>query len=336
MATKTRDPMADLGPGFVPDAPDISPDYRPPKAQGKRKTIKFKLDLTDARIEARWDFREDYETGLIRTIILHDFGHVRSVPGLRCRLGLRSATWVFYRDVLDHGERKITSKTLGHWPRMNTEAARKAAEIIAGRLSGGAFEPSRDKAKKFADAFADYLDYLEAKASDDGKDLPDGTSRWSRNVRRLGKSLLLPKWGEWSLLDMSKRRADVADWHTKIVKSKSTGVTSANHAVRIIRAIYLREARKDDSLPGDPTKLPSAAVTMRRENWQKQKATDKPGLEFNDFPKWLAAWRELPPLRRAYHLTALLTGARPGELARTTWDNLDLKAYTLTIGNSKA
>ena len=336
MTTKTRDPMADLGHGFSPDDASLVPAIsREPKPKGKLKTINRKLDLTDGRVEAQWDFTEDYETGLHRTIILHDFGHVRSVPGLRCRLGPRSATWIFYRDVLDHGERQITSKTLGHFPRMNTDAARKAAEVIAGRLSGGVFEPSRDKAKKFADAFADYLDYLEAKAKDDGKDFPDGTSRWSRNVRRLGKSVLLPKWGQWSLLDMSKRRADVAEWHKKIVKLKLTGVTSANHAVRIIRAIYLREARKDDSLPGDPTKLPSAAVTMRREQWQKQNEKDKPGLAFGDFPKWLTAWRQLSPLRRAYHLTALLTGARPGELARTPWDNLDLKAYTLTVGNSK-
>ena len=41
-------------------------------------------------------------------------------------------------------------------------------------------------------------------------------------------------------------------------------------------------------------------------------------------------------LRRTYHLTALLTGARPGELARTPLDDVDAKAYTLTIGNSKA
>jgi integrase len=91
-----------------------------------------------------------------------------------------------------------------------------------------------------------------------------------------------------------------------------------------------------DVTPGAPTKLPSAAVTMRRENWQKQKDTDKPGLAFGEFPAWLKAWHELPPIRRAYALTGLLTGARPGELSRTPWDNLDTKARTLTIGNSKA
>ncbi len=91
----------------------------------------------------------------------------------------------------------------------------------------------------------------------------------------------------------------------------------------------------DFSLPGDPTKLPTAAVKLRRENWQKSNGKDKPGLAPRDFPAWLKFWRELPPIRRAFHLTMLLTGARGGELARTPWSNLDTRSRTLTVGNSK-
>jgi integrase len=313
------------GPGIVPDdLSDVPAISRPPQAdKPKGKVVVQKLDLTDSRIEARRDFAEG------RTILLHDHGGTQSVPGLRLRIGPRSATWLFYRDVLDHGRRQITSKTLGGFPEVTTADARKAAHVIAGRLSGGAFEPSRGKARKFADAFIDYLDYLQTKADDAGK-----PARWRYNVKKLGDALLLPRWGNWPMLDLSKHRGDaVADWYKRVVKDH--GVTSANHAMRIIRAIYIREANRDDSLPGDPTKLPSAAVTMRRENWQKQKHTDKPGLALRDFPKWLKAWRELLPVRRAYALTGLLTGARPGELSRTPWTNLDTKSRTLTIGNSK-
>jgi integrase len=212
---------------------------------------------------------------------------------------------------------------------MTTAEARKAASVVAGRLSGGAFEPSRTKARKFRDAFLDYLDYLQAKSEDAGK-----PARWRYNVKNLGDAILLPKWGDWPLLDMSKQRGDaVVDWYKHTLKDN--GVTSANHAARIIRAVYIREAKRDDSLPGDPTKLPTAAITMRRERWQRQSDKDKPGLAFRDFTVWLKAWRELPPIRRAYHLVGLLTGARPGELARTPWINLDMHSRTLTIGNSK-
>jgi integrase len=304
-------------PGIVPEVPlsRYVPDKR------TRKITVRKLDVSDARIEAARDFAEG------RPILLHDCGGTSSVPGLRCRIGPRSATWLYYRDTLDHGERQITSRTLGHFPDMTTAEARKASQVIAGQLSGGRFKPSRSKARKFKDAFADYLIFLRRQAEDNGK-----PPRWMQRVAGLGTSLILPKWGEWTLLEMSERRAEVAEWYNRIVKGR---ITSANHAVKVIRAVYVREARRDDSLPGDPTKLPSAALTMRREAWQKPN-TAKPGMGPRDFRAWLKKWRTLPAIRRSYHLVGLLTGARPGELARTPWINLDTRTRTLTIGDSKA
>ena len=59
-------------------------------------------------------------------------------------------------------------------------------------------------------------------------------------------------------------------------------------------------------------------------------------MRFTDFPAWLEAWRELPPMRRAYHLCNLLTGRGQEKLAWTPWNNFDKRTRTLTIGNSKA
>jgi integrase len=326
---------ASLAP-LVPELPDLRTiSQKPTRAAPAGNVVHQKIALTDSRIDAAIDFAEG------RTLYLYDQGGTRSVAGLRMRIGRRTATWIYLRDVVDHGERQVTSKTLGHFDRgvpsgdtairkpwhLNTDDARKAALVVAGRVTGGAFEPSRGNAKRFAEAFADYLDYLQTKADDAGK-----PARWRRNVQALGR-LLLPKWGKWSLLEMSKQRDAVAAWHEQIVKEN--GVTSANHSIRVIRAIYMREARRDDSLPGDPTKLPSAAVQIRKEKWQRQSDKDKPGLAPREFKTWLKGWQNLPPIRRAYHLTGMLTGARPGELARTPWKNLDTRTRTLTIGDSK-
>jgi integrase len=48
-----------------------------------------------------------------------------------------------------------------------------------------------------------------------------------------------------------------------------------------------------------------------------------------------AAVKVLPPVDHAYHLMNLLTGARPGELARTPWQDNSPDADTFTIGNAK-
>jgi integrase len=286
---------------------------------------RIKLDLTDARIEARQEF---FPAG-VKLRILQDHGGTRSVRGLQMHIGPRSATWIFYRDVIDHGTRSVTSRKLGDFPSMNTDAARKAAEVLAGAYAGGRGEPSRTKSMKFGQAFASYVEYLKLKAEDEGK-----AARWAKEVQRLGNKIMLPKWADWSLLDMSKRRdPDVSQWYKAVAKDH--GLTSAGHCLRIIRAVYMRAAKSDDSLPGDPTKVPTAAIIVRKEKWQKVGEQDKPGLAPAAFPAWLEAWRALPDMRKAYHLVGLLTGARPGELARTPWSNLDLKKRTLTIQAAK-
>jgi integrase len=103
---------------------------------------------------------------------------------------------------------------------------------------------------------------------------------------------------------------------------------SANHAARVVRAAYRRAARLDRNLPPE---LPTSAVEFNPEK-PSQKA-----LDFKAFPKWLAAWRKIDsPIRRAYHLTALLIGPRPGELARLKWTDVKHNERNLVIGKAKA
>jgi integrase len=93
--------------------------------------------------------------------------------------------------------------------------------------------------------------------------------------------------------------------------TKSNGPVSANHCARVVRAAYKRAGRRDISLP---SRLPTSAVEFNDET-PSQKA-----LDFKKFPAWLKAWRKIDSAtRQAYHLTELLTGTRPGELARLRW-----------------
>jgi integrase len=184
---------------------------------------------------------------------------------------------------------------------MNLADARKAALVIAGRNAAGRIAPGKRSAVKFETAFAAYLSHLERKAAKAGK-----PPRWKLNVEKIGNSLLLPEFGKWPLSDMSAAPAVIADFHRKV--SKENGPVQANHSARIIRAVYARAARLDRTLPPHS---PSSAVEYNDETPHGR------GLSFKDFPKWADAWRKIDsPIRRSYHLTNLLTGCRPGELAR--------------------
>jgi integrase len=55
-------------------------------------------------------------------------------------------------------------------------------------------------------------------------------------------------------------------------------------------------------------------------------------MSAKDFPKWYEAWQQIKsPVRRRFHLTGLLTGARPGELSRTCWQDIDDEDNMLAI-----
>ena len=299
--------------------------------------------LNDGYIDAVIDFQEG------EPLLLRD----ATVKGLQLRIGKRRHTWEFYSERRDHGERRYTCKALGHYDRgfragyvsggrgpsmagevyigpqpalqrlpdhVDVETARNKARAWAVKAIEGTLPVGKREGVKFADAFADYVDYLERKAASKGK-----APRWAKNVRQLGAQLLLPKWGTWSLTEMSERPDAVADWHRDAVKL--AGPTSANHAARVIRALYKRRAKRDLRL--SKVNIPTAAVEMHTERGEQK------GMAAKDFPAWFKAWQAIEsPVRRAYHMVDLLTGARPGELARCRWQ--DLSDDALTIGDAKA
>lgn len=284
------------------DTPSIAPEAIPeghsgkPAASKPGATIVRKMDLTDTKVGAAVDFAEG------GAVLLHDHGGTASVPGLRIRLGKRSATWLYYSDRLIHGERKIVSETLGSFPAMTTTDARRAAAIWAGRYAAKANAPGQRAAVKLSQATDEYLDHLRRQAAKRGK-----PARWAKNVTSLVKHF--DKFLNWPLAELSDAPADVAVWHRKITKDH--GPVTANQAAKIMRAAYRRAARLDRSLPPG---LPTSAVEFNEEH-RSQKA-----LAFGDFPKWQKAWQAIEtPTRKAFQRLNLLCGARPGELSRLKW-----------------
>jgi integrase len=266
--------------------------------------------LSDGMIEAVAEFAEGQAKIIFDT----------KISGLRLRAGKHRISWTYFAEHRIHGKRSTTCQVLGHFPSMNTAGARQAALIIAGRNASGRIAPGKRTAVKFETAFSEYLKYLETKAARAGK-----PARWAVNVRKLGR-LLLPEFGRWPLADLSNSPAVIRDWHVKI--TGENGPVSANHAAKIVRAIYKHASKLNRSLP---PALPTSAVVYNEE------VPRETGLAFTDFPKWADTWRKIEsPIRRSYHLTALLTGARPGELARLKWSDVKPKARAIVIGRAKA
>ncbi len=243
------------------------------------------------------------------------------VPGLRIRIGVHRSTWLFFQRHRIKGKRSTTFRALGTWPLMDVSRARKEALIVAGKVAGGIIEPSKRDAVKFETAFTAYLQHLKAKAEKNNK-----PPRWHDNVKKLGDKIILPHFGKWTLIELANSPDAVADFHIDV--TKNNGPVSANHCARVIRAAYKRAGRRDITLPA---RLPTSAVEFNNET-PSQKA-----LDFKKFPAWLKAWRKIDSAtRQAYHLTALLIGPRPGELARLRWADVKHNERNLVIGKAKA
>jgi integrase len=280
-------------------------------AKSKRKIV----DLTDGRCQSLYDFRNTEES-----LVAGEY-YDKRVPGLFLRVGRRAVTWYFRADHRSGGKHIVTSKTLGRFPETGINSAREQAKVLLGRVANRDVIPSKRNGTKFGEAFEQYINYLTLKAEAKGK-----RAAWAYNVKALGDKIMLPKWSGWTLAQMSAKPDVVADWHLTVVKSN--GPVSANHCARIMRAIYRRAAKRDRSLKsGD---LPTSAVDMAHEK-REQKGLKITAAEFR---KWKAANDALAPIKRSYHLVNLLTGARPGELAKVKWSGVDLENRVLVISSS--
>jgi hypothetical protein len=241
--------------------------------------------LSDSYVSALWDFSRDDQA--MRRIVFDS-----EIRGLLVRVGVHRMTFSFHREHSVRGKRSATSKTLGHWPQMSVADARKAALVEAGRIAAGHRTPGKREAEKFSTAFERYVAMLRSRGAKRGK-----VSRWPHNVELLGKQLLLPEFGAWSLIELSGAPKIIHDWHRDVTKDH--GPTHGNHAARVLRAVYRYAARLDRSLPPG---LPTSAV-----EWNPETGSGDRGLAFRDFQAWADAWRRIEnPIHRSFHLVNLL------------------------------
>lgn len=282
---------------------------RKAKVPGARKPV----DLAKS-IEALADFQDDPKVQ----------GHHpdSELKGLFLHIGARSMVWRYRRQRMKNGVRKMAFKSLGNFPEVGVEDARKAALSFAGAVADGKAAPGKRDAVTFERAWPGYLEKLLRKARDKSK-----PPRHHANAVKLGDSLILPEWGKWTLHVMAQDPEAMETWHGKVTRIH--GPVSANRACELIRATYNHRAARDVTLSLD--RIPTSSV-----QWNKEEAAQV-ALAPKDFKKWRAAWDDIEsPVQRGYFLFCLLTGVRPGEGARIRKQDVNRKARTFTIPNAKA
>src|SRR5258708_5721577 len=119
------------------------------------------------------------------------------VFGLSIFLGAKSTVWRFRQQSRNKGKRSSVFKTLGNWPAVTTDEARKAALIYSGAVAAGTAAPGKRQAMPFRAAFENYLAHLKAQAEANGK-----PPRWWANACKLSEAHIMPQWDGWTLAEM--------------------------------------------------------------------------------------------------------------------------------------
>jgi integrase len=285
-----------------------APQHSDPDAKRKPRL------LNEDHVEWLRDLADDDEA-------LRGYYPDSKVFGLTIFLGAKSSVWRFRQQSRTKGKRSSVFKTLGNWPAMDVDEARKQALMYSGAVAAGTAAPGKRQAMPFKTAFENYLVHLKVQAEAKGK-----PPRWWATACKLSEAHIMPQWEGWTLAEMSANPRAVKTWHTKLSKNIPT---TADHCARLIRACYREEARLDRTL--NPAASPTSGIRLGKIK------VSKAVLDFPDFSAWRTAWDRIEnPVHKGYHLAALLTGCRPTELAMIRESDIDLAARRMIIRNAKA
>jgi len=240
------------------------------------------------------------------------------LAGFVLRVGLKKKTLRFEGERRIGGKRKGISRALGQWPHVEADEARASALDIVRQIARGETVARPERGITLEAAFDDFKKSLASRAR---RTRP---SRWSRVCEGTYARRLKP-WADETLASLSAMPVAVAAWHASI--TAENGPYEANHAGRLLRAVYHHAQKLDRNLPALP---PTTGIL-----WNPERGADA-AIPLDELPKWSKQVAALEnPIRAAFHRLCLLLGARPGELARLRWTDVDFDKHTVTMAESK-
>lgn len=232
-------------------------------------------------------------------------------------------------------------KTIGRYPDMTVERARRQAHIWLGLLAEGKnpFQQDDDRARDNLTLAYVFKDYLKARKALK----PNTVKEYQQMIDRAFRD-----WRNRSIRDISK--AMVQQRHVWL--GRRNGPHYANNALRLLRALYNYAAAAYDDTEGHPLipVNPVLVLTHTRAWYPKQRRRSV--ITRSQLPAWYAAVLDLhnqlknpkkpgkgkdpeAALVSDYLLLVLFTGLRKNEAAKLRWDQISFADKTLTIPDTK-
>lgn len=276
-----------------------------------------KIKLTKLRVDSALS----PETGQI-------FIRDTELKGFALRVTRGSKAFIIEKRV----DNKVRRITLGQYPEITVEQARKEAHKLLGKIATGV-NPIAEKARHQLEGTTlekAYQDFLVARKSLKPKTLYDY------------QRLMEVAFGDWQNRHLLKISKDmVAKRHAQIGEQR--GEAYANLAMRFLRSLFNFAIAQYEGPDGVPLLRdnPVARLTQTRAWYRVERRQTV--IKTHQLPAWyqaVEASRHDVRSKQAgtiadYLLFLLFTGMRREEAAQLTWDRVDLKQKTLLIQDTK-
>jgi hypothetical protein len=241
-----------------------------------------------------------------------DTHYDRKTTGLQLRVTpTGTKTFSVYRRIKGGQPERVT---LGRYPMMTIEQARKHAADINAAIEGGANPANVKRAHKAEPTFHDlFQQYLERHAKVNKRTWAEDAQRYKQYVEKpLGKKKL-----------SAIERDSVATIHSEITMAGHPAV--ANRVLALISSVFGRAIEF-----GLWDKNPAKGIRRNKE------ASRDRFLISNELPRFFQALADEPnEVLRDYFLFALLTGARRSNVLTMRWRDVNLDDSTWRIPETK-
>lgn len=242
--------------------------------------------------------------------------HDTKIQGLQLRATSAGAkTFSLYRRIKAGQPERIT---LGKFPVMTVEQARKSAVLLNSEIESGASPARVKRALKAEPTFSEALDlFIVGKRKRDGTPLADKTKRDYRDVARLHLE------GIQSKKLSGIERAAVKAVHTRVTRKSAS---QADKSVALISAVFMYMLDMEHYAGSNPAERIKKNPPVQRDRF----------LQVSELPKFFQALAAMPSaIMRDFFLLALLTGARRDNVASMQWIDLDLAEGIWRIAKTK-
>lgn len=222
-------------------------------------------------------------------------------------------------------KRKLCRITIGRYPEISPDMARKKATELLGQIAMGKDPVAEKRADSIKEITLNevFQEYLKTRKTLKAKTINNYTHMIDK---------AFPKWKDKPILAITKDR--VSKHHEKL--GTENGEAYANLAMRVLRALFNFAAGQYEDAQGKSLILENPVRRLSQTRAWYRVERRQSYIKPHDLEAWYKGVNNIEnETLRDYLLLVLLTGLRREEAATLKWTDIDLNAKTLTVINTK-